>query len=121
MNKNEVKEILNKTLNPRELAREKFCAYKNYILGIFEEISNLISNDEYEKVLRFCFDSPAGDAWGLDNTVIDFGFDEKSKDILQALNYLSYLKKYYNKDLDIDAKFTEWKDYICSEVETDSE
>lgn len=110
MNKNEVKEILNKTLDPRKLAGEKFCIYKNYILETLESISTYIFNDNFEKIPDFCFESPAGDGYGRDNSVIDFGFDENHKDIIQALNYLSYLKKYCEGN--IDTAFVDWEDYI---------
>lgn len=98
-------EIMNKTVSPRDLAREKYIAYKAYIRDIFMMCANCAGNEEFQKIVDLTACSPAGDGYGSDNRFIDFGFDDAPKDIFEALNYLEFLRRYANGEIGVDEKF----------------
>jgi hypothetical protein len=112
MTKKEIGDILNKVINPRDLAREKFEAYKNYIISILEEIKEVIEKDNFAKIESFCFESPAGDGYGLDSSVIDFGPSNYSMDIIQATNMLCFYKMMASGMLDVDEKYQDGYGYV---------
>lgn len=105
-------EIMTKKFNPRELAKEQAEAYRKYIIGVLEEIKIKVSEQEYSDVGSMTAHSPAGDGYGLDNDFIDFGFDKKPRDIMEALNYLKYLELYADGEIDLDEDFCEGRDYL---------
>lgn len=105
-------EIMAKTLSPRDLAREKYIAYKAYIRDVFMKCAECVGKEQFQKIVDMTASSPAGDGYGKDNRFIDFGFDEAPKDIFEALNHLEFLRKYANGELDIDEKFYEGMEYL---------
>ena len=111
--KEEIGDILNKTISPRDLAREKFEAYKDYILSILEEVKETIEENDFAKIESFCFDSPAGDGWGIDSSVINFGPSKKEMDIVQAANMLCFYKMMADGKLEVDEEYMDGYDYIC--------
>ncbi len=105
-------EIMTKTFNPRELAKEQAEAYLKYIVGVLEEVKESISDGDYFAVKTMTSFSPAGDCMGLDNNFINFGFDKKPMDIIEALNYLKFLENYADGEYDLDEKYCEGREYI---------
>lgn len=113
MDKKSLKKIMEQTINPRELALKKYSAYKLYICDLLRDIARQIEDGDFETVIKNnSFLSHAGDGWGNTNTCINFSYDETQKDIEQALNYLEFLRKYAYEELDLDAEFDEYKDYL---------
>ena len=110
--KEEIGDILDKTINPRDLAREKFEAYKDYVLSVLEEVKETIEEDGFAEIEDLCFNSPAGDGWGLDSSVINFGPSKQDMDIVQAANMLCFYKMMANGILDVDEKYMSEYDYI---------
>lgn len=105
-------EIMTKTLSPRDLAREKYIAYKAYIRDVFMKCAECTGNEQFQQIVDMTAPSPAGDGYGKDNRFIDFGFDENQKDIFEALNYLEYLRRYANGDIELDEKFYEGMEFL---------
>jgi hypothetical protein len=113
MNKNEVKKIMEKKVNPRELAREQYDAYQDYIIQKLKGIIEGIENGNYEDIIsEDTFISPAGDCMGMDNTVINFSFNETPCDIRQALNRLAFLAEYADGQREIDEVYNENVNYL---------
>ena len=111
--KKALNEVMNMEYNPREIARKQYNTYKEYVVNHLKEIADAIDEGNYEDVLNEdTFRSPAGDGYGMDNTVINFSFDNKPVDIEKALNRLSFLSAYADGYLDIDEKYNEHRDYI---------
>lgn len=105
-------EIMNKKFNPRALAQEQADAYRKYIIGVLDEIKTKVSEQEYSDVEPMTAFSPAGDGYGTDNNFIDFGFDSKKRDIMEALNYLKYLELFADGEIDLDENFCEGRNYL---------
>lgn len=98
MEKDELYKIMNKTLDPKQLALEQAEAYKGYIYSklndLMTEIAGVDENADVEKFAeKYCFDSPSGDCMGSDNSVIDFGYGD-SVDIVEALTKIVSLYRY---------------------------
>lgn len=98
MKKDELYKIMNKTLDPKQLALEQAQAYKNYICSklsdLIAEIADVDENTDVEKFAKkYCFDSPSGDYMGSDNSVIDFGYRDYA-DIVEALIEIVSLYRY---------------------------
>lgn len=105
-------ETMKKTFNPRDLAGEQADAYREYIVGQLKEIAQLIEERNYSMVTPMLAFSPSGDAYGKDNYYIDFGYDSAHMDILEALNYLAYLRQYADERLPVDEAYCDGTDYI---------
>jgi hypothetical protein len=87
-------DILNETINPCELAKKKKDAYKDYVLDLLRKVIASIECEDWERLNNFCFDSPAGDGYGMDNRVVNFSPNkEKPIDIMGA----AYIIEYYNR------------------------
>lgn len=105
MKKDELSTIMNKTIDPKQLAFEQAEAYRGYIynkLGdLMVEIADVDENTDVEKFAeKYCFDSPSGDYMGSDNSVIDFGYEDNA-DIIEALTKIVSLYR-YARGLDSD-------------------
>ena len=104
-------EIMTKKFNPRALAQEQYDAYKKYIVAKLDEVKEKILEEEYTEIEGLTARSPAGDGWGRDNNFIDFGFDKEPKDILEAANYLAFLRLYVAGCIPVDETYAGY-DYI---------
>lgn len=100
-------EIMQKTVSPRDLAKEKYLAYKEYIVNVLRTLATSVEDEYFEAVANCTVLSPSGDAYGSDNRYIDFGFDDKPCDIVEALNRLEFLRRYADGEFDIDDKYCE--------------
>lgn len=105
MKKDELSKIMNKTLDPKQLAFEQAEAYRGYIYSklsdLMAEIADVDENTDVEKFAeKYCFDSPSGDYMGSDNSVIDFGYGDNA-DIVEALTKIVSLYR-YARGLDSD-------------------
>ena len=89
-----IMDILNETINPCELAKKKKDAYKSYVLDLLRKAIDCIEREDWLSLNNLCFDSPAGDGYGMDNSVLDFSPDtRKPIDIMGA----AYIIEYYNR------------------------
>ena len=100
MKKDELSKIMNKTIDPKQLALEQAEAYRGYIYSklrdLMAEIADVDENTDVEKFAeKYCFDSPSGDYMGSDNFVLDFGYDGNA-DIVEALTKIVSLYRYAN-------------------------
>lgn len=98
MKKDELFKIMNKIIDPKQLALEQAEAYKSYIHSklndLMAEIADVDENTDVEKFAEeYCFDSSSGDDWGQDNCVIDFGYGDNA-DIVEALTKIVSLYRY---------------------------
>lgn len=109
---NKPTEIMTKKFNPRDLAKEQAEAYKKYIIDVLDEVRKCVKDGNFSKIDKMLFNSPAGDGWGMDNKVIDFGYDKTPMDISEALNYLAFLKLYSYGEIDVDETFCDGIDYL---------
>lgn len=96
--KEELSKIMNKTIDPKQLALEQAEAYKGYICNklseLIAEVADVSEITDVEKFTeKYCFDSPSGDCMGSDNCVIDFGYED-SADIVEALTKIVSLYRY---------------------------
>ncbi len=98
MKKDELSKIMNRTIDPKQLALEQAEAYKGYICNklseLIAEVADVSEITDVEKFAeKYCFDSPSGDYMGSDNSVIDFGYGNYA-DIVEALTKIVSLYKY---------------------------
>ena len=98
MKKDELFQIMNKTIDPKQLALEQAEVYRGYIYSklsdLMAEIADVDENTDVEKFAeKYCFDSPSGDYMGSDNCVIDFGYGDNA-DIVEALTKIVSLYRY---------------------------
>lgn len=98
MKREELSKIMNKTIDPKQLALEQAEAYKGYICNKLSElIAEVADVSEITDVKKFaekyCFDSQSGDYAGQDNCVIDFGYKDNA-DIVEALTKIVSLYRY---------------------------
>lgn len=98
MKKDELSKIMNRTIDPKQLALEQAEAYKGYICNklseLIAEVADVSEITDVEKFAeKYCFDSPSGDYMGSDNSVIDFGYGNYA-DIIEALTKIVSLYKY---------------------------
>lgn len=105
MKKDELFKIMNRTIDPKQLALEQAEAYKSYICnklsGLIAEVADVSEITDIEKFAeKYCFDSPSGDEMGSDNYVIDFGYGDYA-DIVEALTKIVSLYR-YARDYDGD-------------------
>ena len=105
-------EIMTKKFNPRALAQEQYDTYRKYIVSKLDEVKEKILEEEYDEIEELTACSPAGDGWGCDNNFVDFGFDKDPKDILEAANYLAFLRLYADGDIPVDETYVSGRDYI---------
>ena len=110
-------EIMNKVLNPRDLAREKANAYRKYILDVLDEVKKKISNGKYTDVIEMTAFSADGDGYGNENDYIDFSYNDRPMDIKQALNLLAYLEKYANGTISVDEDYREGMNYMSDKID----
>lgn len=80
------------TISPQKLAREKLEAYQKFCIDILKNVIACFETLDEEELREMTFDSPSGDAWGLDNNPINFGFKEPL-DALEAMQELIRLEK----------------------------
>lgn len=96
--KEELSKIMNRTIDPKQLALEQAEAYKGYICNklseLIAEVADVSENTNVKKFEeKYCFDSQSGDYAGQDNCVIDFGY-RGNADIVEALTKIVRLYRY---------------------------
>lgn len=74
------------------LAKKQHDALKEHVLSVLDEIADIVENEKYEQIEVHTFSSPAGDGYGLDNDVIDFGYGDDHLDILEVAEVLKNLR-----------------------------
>lgn len=74
------------------LVRKQHEAVKNHVIGILQEIINLVKEEKYEEIQDKLIYSPAGDGYGEDNHYINFSYRNGEKDIKEILEELKKLK-----------------------------
>lgn len=90
MNK-ELENIMSITVE--NLAKTQHDALKQYTLNILNKVKQYIEDERYTEIEDLTFESPAGDGWGLDNQVINFGYKEcEELDITEIVWKLNNLK-----------------------------
>jgi hypothetical protein len=108
-----LEQIMNHTYNPREVARNQFNAYKQYIVSTLNEIIEGVENEDFAEIIKnMTAHSPSGDYTGKDNVFINFGYGKKARDIREALNHLQFLKDYADDERAIDDVYEEDLDYL---------
>ena len=108
-----VREIMEKKVNPRELASEQHDVLQRHVVSVLEHLIEYVQYERYDDILNeMVFESPSGDYTGMDNAVIDFGYDGTPKDIRQILNQLAFLSDYADGNLPIEATYSEDNDYV---------
>lgn len=98
MRKEELVKIMNRTIDPKQLALEQAEAYKGYICNKLSELIAEVADvseitDVEEFAEEYCFGSPSGNEMGSDNYVIDFGYKNYA-DIVEALYEIVSLYRY---------------------------
>lgn len=99
VDKSEVLKKMSETLSPQKLAREKVEVFKKYCISILEDVIECFEDIDRDALSSITFSSPAGDAYGLDNDPINFGY-EKPMDALEAMDTLVRLQKIADGDED---------------------
>lgn len=74
------------------LRKRQFDALKNHIICVLKNTAKIVQEENFKAVKDICFDSPAGDEMGSDNSCIDFGFNGKMLDFQEAMEMLKRLK-----------------------------
>lgn len=92
------KEISLLAVDVDSLHRRQFEALKRHIIDTLKEAVKNISEDNFKKAEQMTFNSPAGDEMGCNNNCIDFGFNGKEMDFLEAIDALKTLKEYITKE-----------------------
>lgn len=77
-----------------ESTKEQYEQFKNHVIGVLENIIELIKAEEYEKIYDHTAYSPAGDGYGSHNHYINFACHENDEvDIDETIYKLQMLKK----------------------------
>lgn len=91
MNK-ELENIMSLTVE--NLAKEQHNALKKHVINVLDKVKQYIEYEKYTEIENLTFESPAGDGWGLDNQVINFGYKEcEELDITEVVYILKKLKE----------------------------
>lgn len=112
MTKQELGKIMTQKFDPRAIAKEQYDEYRKYIVGLLEDIAEMVAEGDFKAVADMTAFSPAGDCMGRDNSFIDFSFDSRPADIIDAVNRLAYLERYADGEFDLDEDYCEGRDYI---------
>ncbi|MBR5704635.1 MAG: hypothetical protein IKX21_01535 [Deltaproteobacteria bacterium] len=81
----------------RTLRERQFQAMKKHVTDKLRRMAALVERDDFHSIGKNTFFSPAGDGYGCDNHVIDFGIPELGEnwahlDIIEACEKLVELK-----------------------------
>ena len=71
---------------PESLARTQINALKEHVLNILEEFHVAIKEERFDDAKKMTFESPSGDAYGRDDTCINFSWEGK-QDSIQEFFY----------------------------------
>lgn len=112
MTKKDIGKIMTQKFDPRAIAREQHDAYRQYILDVLKDVTEKVAKGDFTAVADMTVFSPAGDCMGWDNHFINFGYDNRARDILEALNRLAYLERYADGEFDLDENYCSSRDYI---------
>lgn len=91
-----LEEIL--SIDPENIKQKQHDALKGFVVNRLKEITEIIENEEYDKVNPYLNHSPAGDGYGTDKDFIDFSISEKQRennygiDISEVIDKLKGLK-----------------------------
>lgn len=91
------KEISLLAVDVNSLHRRQYEALKRHIIDTLKEAIKNVSEDNFKNAEQMTFNSPVGDEMGCDNNCIDFGFNGKVMDFLEAIDDLKTLKEYLTK------------------------
>lgn len=94
------KEISLLAVDIDSLHRRQYETLKRHIIDTLKEAVKNVSEENFKKAEQMTFNSPAGDEMGCDNNCIDFGFNGKEMDFLEAIDDLKTLKEYIKRDID---------------------
>lgn len=86
------KEIALLAVDVDNLYRQQYETLRRHIIDTLKEAIKNVSEDNFKKAEQMTFNSPAGDEMGCDNNCIDFGFNGKEMDFLEAIYALEELK-----------------------------
>ena len=86
------KEISLLAVDVDNLYRQQYETLRRHIIDTLKEAIKNVSEDNFKKAEQMTFNSPAGDEMGCDNNCIDFGFNGKEMDFLEAIYALEELK-----------------------------
>lgn len=92
------KEISLLAVDVDNLYRRQFETLKKHIIDTLNEAIKTVIEDNFNKAKQMTFYSPAGDEMGCDNNCIDFGFNGKEMDFLEAIYALKDLKDSLKKE-----------------------
>lgn len=91
-----LEEIL--SIDPENIKQKQHDILKGFVVNRLKEITEIIENEEYDKVNPYLNHSPAGDGYGTDKDFIDFSISEKQRknnygtDISEVIDKLKGLK-----------------------------
>ena len=92
----DLKEIL--AITPETVANNQHAALKKHVLSVLDNVRKIIEEEDYEKISKVIFYSPAGDDMGLDSSCIDFSWEsDQIVDIEDVCNKLNNLKELMQK------------------------
>lgn len=92
------KEIPLLAVNVDNLCEQQFEVLKKHVIDTLNEAIEAIKEEDFKKAVQMTFNSPAGDCMGLENNCIDFGFNEKALDFMEAVCILNDLKRCTTKE-----------------------
>lgn len=85
-------------IDPENIKQKQHDVLKGFVVNRLKEITEIIENEEYDKVNPYLNHSPAGDGYGTDKDFIDFSISEKQRknnygiDISEVIDKLKGLK-----------------------------
>lgn len=85
-------------IEPDNIKQKQHDALKGFVVNRLKEVTEIIENEEYDKVNPYLNHSPAGDGYGTDKDFIDFSMSEKQRqdnygtDISEVIDKLKELK-----------------------------
>lgn len=94
------KELSLLAVDVNNLCQQQFEALKKHIVDTLVEAIGAVTEEDFVKAKQMTFYSPAGDDMGLENDCIDFGFNGKKMDFLQAIYALKDLKEHMTKEIE---------------------
>lgn len=88
MNVSEIMQIDVENLKEKQLE-----ALKEHTVKILKDVIKCVENNEFEKIEKMTCYSPSGDGYGLDNSYINFAYDNGELDIMQMVERMQCLSK----------------------------
>lgn len=108
MKNNNIAEVMNKIISPKDLAQEKFNAYLEFCCNRLDDVKEMFKDLDVDSLSDVTFISPAGDCMGLDNICINFSYDNYVIDVNQAFSRLLLLYHFMNDDITQDDFDRKW-------------